>query len=534
MCRIKFNLTFVFLLLGSAVLAQTPPFYSKPKEPTFDYLTVDLQTGHPTLYWTAPSLDPLYPLPTGYIIYRQMADTLGNNDYFAIDTVNQNTFQYTDVGANCNLGRVHYRIASNGPTEPSRQTLAHANTWITVEYDSCHAQLKLIWERYKGWTLDVVDSTFQLYMSNSPDSAFQLLDNISKFENMYRIDKVEENQDYYFYLSITRNDTALTTLSNLLYRRTKMPLTPQYITIDSILASDLATEIFYKIEQSSELSKFLLIRGEYDVETGRLFNVKLIEQFDDKTQHYAVDSSDAWAARTRPFYYKIDAYNSCQAVVRTSNLCNTIILKPSHEDLGIKLGWDNLFVDTLQFPERTGDLVDYRLYRFAYPRGMNFDELGEMSQITVTEDTTFIDDLQSFQFATPPYQFVFKYYVEAREYADDGQQLVLSRSRLVPAEVIPTVVMPQAIAPTMYNTSYGHSRNIFAPVISFDAQYQLTIYDRWGSVIYNGDHGWDGTYPNGDYAVEGVYLYRLEVFTHESGSVVKNGNVTVVYPSYEQ
>jgi hypothetical protein len=94
--------------------------YPKPNEPIFDYLTINLTTGNPTLYWTAPTYNPQYPNPIGYIIYKRFIDALGNDNYYAIDTVNATTLQYTDANANGNQSRLFYKLASLGPTEPSR------------------------------------------------------------------------------------------------------------------------------------------------------------------------------------------------------------------------------------------------------------------------------------------------------------------------------------------------------------------------------------------------------------------------------
>ena len=95
----------VTITLGINGYTQT---YDKPNEPTFNYLTIDPATGLPTLHWTAPSVNPQYPNPIGYIIYKRIFDNLGNDPYTEIDTVDQNTFSYTDINSNGNQARVFY------------------------------------------------------------------------------------------------------------------------------------------------------------------------------------------------------------------------------------------------------------------------------------------------------------------------------------------------------------------------------------------------------------------------------------------
>ena len=521
----------LMLLMVSLSLTAVAQYYAKPKEPTFDYMTINLVTGNPTLYWTAPTYDPQYPNPTGYIIYKQMPNALGNVDYFAIDTVDDATYSYTDSTSNGNQARLFYRIASNGPTEPSRQTLYHANIWLTSAYDSCNAVLKLNWESYDGWKNENISDHYKLYISNSSDfSTFTRIDTVDKFDNKYYLKNVKENTDYYFYLTASRNDVDMTTFSNLYYKRTVMPFTPSYMTVDSVLASDNGTQIYYSIDSITQLSKFKVLRWEYPDTNKILFSAKVIDEFSDNSRTFSVDTSDTWAARTRLFYYKLDAYNSCNAVVKVSNLCNTVVPVPTPGKTTVKLEWDPLYIDTVRIPSRIINHVSYKIFRIVYAQGVDLAQIGEVVEIANVSNSSFTDDISNYRYMNPPYQFTFKYYVEAREYTPVGKEVTLSRSRVVTTEIKPSVVMPDAIAPTMYNMAHGHSRNILAPVISFDAQYELTIYDRWGTVIYHGNSGWNGKYPSGEYAIEGTYLYRLEVYTNDSGSVVKTGHVSVVYP----
>ncbi len=63
-------------------------------------------------------------------------------------------------------------------------------------------------------------------------------------------------------------------------------------------------------------------------------------------------------------------------------------------------------------------------------------------------------------------------------------------------------------------------------------QYLLTIFNRWGNIIYrsaNPADGWDGTLTNGVKAEVGVYLYRIDYlpFGHVKPSMI-NGPITLI------
>ncbi|MCB8964300.1 MAG: gliding motility-associated C-terminal domain-containing protein [Bacteroidales bacterium] len=526
----KIVLLITGITIGISGYTQT---YTKPNEPIFDYMTIDPSTGYPTLFWTAPMHDPQYPDPTGYIIYKRIVDAVGNDGFYEIATVNQSTFTFTDNASNGNESRQHYRIASNGPTEPSRLSPQHAQIWLTSKYDSCYAKIDLSWESYLGWNNTNVNDYYRLYMSNSSNMAsFQLIDSIDKFTNNYSVRNVQENQDYYFYLTARRNDKPFTTYSNMHHIRTKMATHPTFMVLDSIIATDEGTRIFYKIDPLTEIRNFKLVRWEEADSNQSIFSARIIEEFSNPNQTASIDTNDAWAARTRKYYYKVDAYNGCKTVVHTTNLCHTIIPKIRPHNQTVHLEWDELMIDSYRKPERAPNTITYTVYRRAYTENDDIAGAGQLSVAAsgITE-TSFDDDLSPFKGQNPLYKIVFKYYIEA--YERDPAQTVVTfvRSREISTEILPGLTMPTAIAPTSKISNNGRSRNIFEPIINFEATYQLTIYNRWGSVIYHGNQGWNGKDLNGKYVKEGTYIYRIVVHTNDSGDILENGSVSVVYPN---
>tara|TARA_R110002072_G_scaffold302543_1_gene486251 strand:+ start:3754 stop:4128 length:375 start_codon:yes stop_codon:yes gene_type:complete len=59
----------------------------------------------------------------------------------------------------------------------------------------------------------------------------------------------------------------------------------------------------------------------------------------------------------------------------------------------------------------------------------------------------------------------------------------------------------------------------------------LVVYNRWGEIVFqstNANVRWDGTF-RGAPAPSGVYGYELAAKNAERESIVKKGNVTLVY-----
>lgn len=85
--------------------------------------------------------------------------------------------------------------------------------------------------------------------------------------------------------------------------------------------------------------------------------------------------------------------------------------------------------------------------------------------------------------------------------------------------------MPNAFAPGSHNS-------LFKPVVKGEFDFKsFTIYNRWGSLVYestNANDGWDGSF-NGQAQPFGVYVYYIEVENKATGErKVLSGNVTLV------
>jgi gliding motility-associated-like protein len=69
-------------------------------------------------------------------------------------------------------------------------------------------------------------------------------------------------------------------------------------------------------------------------------------------------------------------------------------------------------------------------------------------------------------------------------------------------------------------TPDGDGLNDVYEIIGSPFPLHLTVFDRWGSVVFDGEdyqNDWDGTYPSGEPVPEGVYSYHLRYYTSEFG-----------------
>ncbi|WP_158550058.1 T9SS type B sorting domain-containing protein [Runella aurantiaca] len=82
--------------------------------------------------------------------------------------------------------------------------------------------------------------------------------------------------------------------------------------------------------------------------------------------------------------------------------------------------------------------------------------------------------------------------------------------------------IPDAFSPNGDNVN-----DIFAPKGQFVDKSRMIVYNRWGQVLFetsNALEGWDGTI-NGQPAVEGTYVFRIEITDSLGANFVKTGTV---------
>ena len=82
--------------------------------------------------------------------------------------------------------------------------------------------------------------------------------------------------------------------------------------------------------------------------------------------------------------------------------------------------------------------------------------------------------------------------------------------------------------PTAFTPNGDGLNNTFKPVCVGAANYTLTIYNRWGQVIYQRENGeWDGNYADNP-SPSGVYMYKLQINAQSQKKKLTYGTVQVI------
>ena len=102
----------------------------------------------------------------------------------------------------------------------------------------------------------------------------------------------------------------------------------------------------------------------------------------------------------------------------------------------------------------------------------------------------------------------------------------ISYSNIVSFELKSRIFIPNAFSPD------GDGVNdYFKPDTRFIKSYTLSVFDRWGELIFyeqNSQNGWDGTYK-GSKVSTGTYVFLLEGLDFYGNTINKKGTVTVYY-----
>ena len=99
------------------------------------------------------------------------------------------------------------------------------------------------------------------------------------------------------------------------------------------------------------------------------------------------------------------------------------------------------------------------------------------------------------------------------------------------------VVFPNAFSPNLSGSNGGIytlnsiDNDIFFPYTSAIIEYRLSIFNRWGELVFDTDDvrmGWDGYYRD-KLCEQGVYVWKAYLKFNNGKEVVKNGDVTLLH-----
>ena len=441
-------------------------------------LTTSKVDGKVRLAWTPSSSQNVL----GYFVYRSTdnyAWTLASNMVQGLSLIdsNLNTYQQpyhykiTPIDSCGNLGRGF---------SPEHETMV-----LNAKFGDQRVDLK--WNTYKGWkvkTYNIIrDGIVLATVSDTIDSYTDTLTTCLK---------------YYHYIikAVADSSATLISYSNIDSAKPYDDIPPPriYVRSASIDVSAGLVVVSWDSSTAFDLRIYYIYRKR--ASDGRMILL------DSTTKNIYTEPLDHISGAD---CYYVFAKDYCGNQSDGSNRACLIILKGMNQAAYNSLSW-NGYVD---WPD---GIEKYNIYK-------NEDNSGWVPVNSTPGNTTNFNDNSLTDDVVD-----FCYQVEAVE--NSGKNGATSRSTVVCVHQDPYVYLPNAFTPS---TSLGINDS-FGPKGLFIKNYNMIVYDRWGEIVYqtNTSGKWDGR-RNGNVVPEGIYMYVINIESHNNKTLRYTGNVMIMY-----
>jgi len=454
---------------------------------------------------------------THYIVYYFLAngtaipwDTVwGINNTTVTDFVDTTTFPIY----NPNLHSIAMTVAAVDSCGNRSQfnTLPQYTILMAAGTTECQRQVNISWSQYKNWPQGV--SQYQVWISVN-GAPYTEQGTVDSGTLNYQFTNFNTGDSLQIYIRATSAaDTNISSTSNVERFKAIIVQPPSYIYITNITVNasnqiditwtiDTAGQIiFYELQQSTDSIVFTPA-----------------EQIPAPVplQHFQTyGDSDYIFPQNNPYYYEIDAFDSCQNQYETPVGKSVCLTGGLYDYYVTKLTWNS-------FELAYANVAYYNLYR----------DIGSGFQLLKTFQpgvNQYFDSLQAFLNEDGTFCYVIQavYYLNLPAPSGYHDTLISSSNHLCVISR-PVIYVPNAFAP-----NGGVPENMtFKPTIIYGAptNYTLSIFNRWGGKVFESNNlatGWDGT-DHGKEAEMGGYAYLIEFIAADGTPIQRKGIVMLV------
>lgn len=463
----------------------------------------------------------------GYIVKRQIFGQPGvvDGSYNTIATINNpQQFSYQDNSTSLGLAlpdlrQETYRIVSfkdMGAGSIVYSNMSDPSSSIHLEdidFELCLERNIINWTAFEGYGNQLIG--YSIYYTTSENSNEILLTELNNSTTTYIHNNIDANITYNYFV-VANSSSGLISNSNMKSISIIMPVPPQIMNGDLIEAvnSD-QLNIQFTVDPNAQVNNYLLLRA---IEVDGVYDT--ISRYQSGISSIAY--TDNFNTNEETYFYKVLAINSCGLPSRESNTISNIVLNAvvsDSEKYTNSIDWNN-------FSEWLGGMEDYTLYRSFDDN--EFEIVSEFYPGIIAYNDN-ISALIQPEYKGKSTRGKFCYYIVANETAQNPYGIegkATSNTTCIYQEAI--VHLPNAFNP---HSQFEENRK-FKPVASFVADYELIIYDRWGSIVYQSTNpldGWDGTGLSGKLLKKGTFVYLLKYKNRNNEHVEKSGHINLVY-----
>jgi gliding motility-associated-like protein len=470
-------------------------------------------------------LDTLSVTPSNNVLVSWTKSTKGQVVGYDVEVYNTITkFQVVHFVAGINTTSYIYTIGDPSDSSLSFEVAAvdscgntgllsvdQSTLWLKVKPDYCSFRNTLTWNAYKNLVGGVGGYDIFYSVNSGP---YQFLAKTDSNVTSY-VDSDLNVIEYRSYVvrvhDLTRSDT--TASSNIVGDSIKPPKLPinNYLRTSSVILNTNEVDIEGYVDSTSGAAYYDFERS-VDSTGGGFASIAVINA--SRHSDYTSYVDNAVNTTTQSYRYKIFTLDSCNKVIDSTNVGQTILLTATGTPGNNMLTWNDYNAWYAGLPDH------YSVFRSV--DGVNYSNLstvhpGNSGPYTLNDDVSQVTTGQG----------TFYYYVIAVESPTSMYPFVdSSYSNIAEAYQDPTVFIPNAFDPKGIN-------RIFKPVgVFIDVTgYDFIILNRWGDVLFETNDptiGWDGTYKGGKLVMEGVYVYLLTYTSSKGEYFQRKGTVTLL------
>lgn len=478
---------------GELFQEKTPPTI-----PVLDSASVDTSTGFVKVGWQ-PSGSPDV---AGYIITHNLGGT------FVRDTVFGDSIQYYLINTvNANSQSIPVTVAAFdtcGNTSAFSST-AHTTMLVNVTENLCDRQMILDWSAYQGFSNI---SQYDIYFAQD-NAGWRVAGSVPGTETSF-VHEGLNNLSTYCYV-VVANSLGKTSHSNIICQSFAQLGVPLYhyntyvsVNEDGFVEAELITDTSADV-RSYQLKRAYQKDGAYII----------VDEITEATDTFIIFIDSTARPDQNPYYYKIDAIDSCNQTVVSSNISRTI-------KLNIEENLESYFHNLTWNKYEGWDSLGFGVHKYRILRSFDPDPLLPIDSVGATE----LDFLDPY-FEIRADGGTFCYQIEAHE--SPNNWLFIPSSSL--SNQVCIKKEPKVFVPTVFTPNSDGKNDVFLPEIQFvdAANYQMTIFDRWGNPIVeiaDPRIGWDGTI-NGVPAPTGGYVYFISYTTPKGSLIEKRGGIAL-------
>lgn len=476
--------------------------FGQLEAPYIKYISFNPDTDELEFEW--------YESSSTNIVLQIIANAANNRDLdtAASGSIFSHSIPLSDLTLYSSSPMTFYVRVENGSIRSNNWDRTHTTSYLEAEFVECPDRVELSWSAYSGFGCTINRYNIFRSIDGGP------FEDVGITSETTYIDTVRENgiREYYVQASFVDTEFADQTSNS-----NKASVTPTLRNMPTFMYANYCTvisdnelELSFTVDSDTDINKYGLFRsnsaaGTYTIVDSIIFSGGISNPI------LFTQTKDSIALRKN--FYKLVALGECGEGLLESNVASNIMLEATEvQEFFYNLKWNGYY----EWEKGASNHVLYRTI------GSEEDKLIVDKFISFKEYSEYDNTANEFDLTS-----TVCYQVIATENKNSFGEQNTSRSNLACIEKEKRVFVPNT-----FNPFSGNEVNrIFKPVGKFEGSYLLTIYNRFGNIVYetkNPDEGWDGTF-NDKNCLQGTYIYYLTYVDEHGNTIEQNGSVNLIF-----